>query len=529
MASRDTRRHTTSLLVPTGEKRKQRRLRRSAERTLAAALERAEHDARSERMAAAKAQRRATPFLPRAGEPGPAAGRTWRPLRVQAHRATSATLAATYPFLAESGLGGEGMLIGSDAFSRRAFVFDPWVLYEKRIIQDPNMSVAGSIGTGKSALLKSLVARSLCFGRRAYVAGDPKGEWTGITRAVGGTAIELGPGMPARLNPLDAGARPDGLSDRDWQSKVRSHRLGLLTSLAESLMGRLLEPVEHTAVGVALDHATASSSRPTLPHVVHHMLDPNPSAVLPPGVPTVTQLSDDGRHVGHALARLVLGDLAGLFGEESTVTFDPTTPMISIDVSRIGEDSPLIPLVMTCTSAWMEAALRDPNGGNRWMVYDEAWKVMRHPPLVRRMETQWRLSRHWGIANVLAVHQWADFDAVGDLGSQTRAQAKSLLAETSTRIIYRQPADQLAQTAQVMGLNATETELLPQLMLGRGLWRVLGQGGPRAFLVQHMLTERELAMFDTDARMHIKSHGFTNPRPAVMNPDQPSPRPTRRQ
>jgi type IV secretory pathway VirB4 component len=189
--------------------------------------------------------------------------------------------------------------------------------------------------------------------------------------------------------------------------------------------------------------------------------------------------------------------------------------MISIDVSRIGEDSPLIPLVMTCTSAWMEAALRDPDGGNRWMVYDEAWKVMRHPPLVRRMETQWRLSRHWGIANVLAVHQWADFDAVGDLGSQTRAQAKSLLAETSTRIIYRQPADQLAQTAQVMGLNATETGLLPQLMLGRGLWRVLGQGGPRAFLVQHMLTERELAMFDTDARMHIKSRAFTNP-------DQPS-------
>jgi hypothetical protein len=136
------------------------------------------------------------------------------------------------------------------------------------------------------------------------------------------------------------------------------------------------------------------------------------------------------------------------------------------------------------------------------MVYDEAWKIMRHPPLVRRMETQWRLSRHWGISNVLAVHQWADFDAVGDLGSQTRAQAKSLLAETSTRVIYRQPADQLRQTADVMGLNATETGLLPSLVLGRGLWRILGQGGPRAFLVQHMLTERELTMFDTDARMN---------------------------
>jgi len=186
------------------------------------------------------------------------------------------------------------------------------------------------------------------LGRRAYVAGDPKGEWTGLTQAVGGTAIELGPGMPARLNPLDTGARPAGLSDRDWHTKVRSHRLSLLTSLAESLTGRPLEPVEHTAVGVALDHA---ADRPTLPQVVRHLLDPDPAADLSPGVPTVHQFAADGRHVGHALARLVLGGLAGLFDAESTITFDPNTPMISIDVSRIGEDSPLIPLVMTCTSA----------------------------------------------------------------------------------------------------------------------------------------------------------------------------------
>jgi len=496
-----TRRHATSLVVPVEEKRKDRRARHRAERDLAAELADAAKYAERTKRAAERQQRREQPYLPLAGEPGPDALRTRRSLRVQPHRATSATLAAAYPFLAEAGLGGEGMLIGSDAFSRRAFVYDPWVLYEKRVLQDPNLSVAGSIGTGKSALLKSLVARSLCFGRRAYIAGDPKGEWTGLTQAVGGTAIELGPGMSARLNPLDAGARPAGLSDEDSRTKVRSHRLSLLTSLAESLTGAPLQPVEHTAIGVALDHATTATERPTLPQVVRHLLDPDADAELPPGVPDVEQLCADGRHVGHALARLVLGDLAGLFDAETTVEFDPATPMISIDVSRIGEDSPLIPLVMTCASAWMEAALRDPTGGNRWMVYDEAWKIMRHPPLVRRMETQWRLSRHWGIANVLAVHQWADFDAVGELGSQTRAQAKSLLAETSTRIIYRQPADQLAQTADVMGLNATETDLLPQLVLGRGLWRILGQGGPRSFLVDHRLARSELSMFTTDARM----------------------------
>jgi hypothetical protein len=418
---------------------------------------------------------------------------------VQAHRATSATLAAAYPFLAEAGLGGDGILVGTDAYSRRSFVFDPWVLYEKKIVQDPNLAVAGAIGTGKSALLKSLVSRSLCFGRRAYVPGDPKGEWTALTRAVGGSAIEVGPGTSARLNPLDAGTRPAGVGAPDWDREVRARRLTLLTALGESLLCRGLRPVEHTALAAALDHAAEITGRPILPQVVHAMLDPDPAAALPPGTPNVTQLRDDGRELGHALARLVFGDLAGLFDRESTITFDPAMPMISIDVSRIGEDNPLIPLVMTCTSAWMEAALRDPAGGHRWMVYDEAWKIMRHPPLVRRMETQWRLSRAWGLANVLTVHQLADFDAVGDHGSEARARAKSLLSLTATRVVYRQPADQLAHTAAAMGLNPTETGLLPSLVRGRGLWRI----GTCSYLADHMLTDRELVMFDTDTRITI--------------------------
>jgi len=156
------RRHATSLVVPAREKRKDRRARVRAERELAIELAHADKVASRMRRAAERQHRREQPYLPRVGDPGSAALRTWRPLRVPAHRATSATLATAYPFLAEAGLGGEGMLIGSDAFSRRAFVYDPWVLYGKRVLQDPNLSVAGSIGTGKSALLKSLVARSPC-------------------------------------------------------------------------------------------------------------------------------------------------------------------------------------------------------------------------------------------------------------------------------------------------------------------------------------------------------------------------------
>jgi hypothetical protein len=77
------------------------------------------------------------------------------------------------------------------------------------------------------------------------------------------------------------------------------------------------------------------------------------------------------------------------------------------------------------------------------------------------------------------------------------------LSLTATRVVYRQPVDQLPHTAAAMGLNPTESGLLPSLVRGRGLWRI----GPCSYLADHMLTDRELAMFDTDARMYTNGAG----------------------
>lgn len=49
----------------------------------------------------------------------------------------------------------------------------------------------------------------------------------------------------------------------------------------------------------------------------------------------------------------------------------------------------------------MESALLDPDGGQRLVVHDEAWRVLAHPSLLRRMDAHWRLARHYGISNRL--------------------------------------------------------------------------------------------------------------------------------
>lgn len=310
--------------------------------------------------------------------------------------------------MAEGGLGSQGIFIGQDLYSGASFVYDPWVLYQRGIITAPNIVLAGIVGSGKSSLAKCLYTRSLPFGRRVYVPGDPKGEHTKVAEAVGGKAIALGHGAAARLNPLDEGYRPRAMSDTAWATTVAARRRDLIGALAEIVLARALTPLEHTAVDSALTATVRENSVPIL-------------------------------------------------------------PMISLDLSRVTEKSTLISVLMTCSSAWMEAALLAPAGGQRWVVYDEAWRLMQYPALLKRLDSQWRLARHYGIANMLIVHKLSDLENVGDSGSAMRSLANSLLANAETRIIYRQESDQLGITAETLGLTRTERQLLPQLTTGQGL------------------------------------------------------------
>lgn len=480
---------SSALFSPPGERRQSRAARRKAAgqvREEAALGLRAAARAKAE---AERAEARAVSYLPSSGEAGRAGLRSWRRFRVPTHQDTSAALSGAYPFLAEAGLGSEGVFVGQDLYSAGSFVYDPWVLYQRGLITAPNVVLAGIVGSGKSALAKSLYTRSIPFGRRVYVVADPKGEHTAVTEAVGGRAIRLGHGLPARLNPLDEGYRAAGLSDAEWHTQVTARRRDLVGALAETVLDRPLSPVEHTAIDIALRAAVAATDVPVLPMVVDRMLTPDDA--------DDPRLAEDGRMVAHALRRLVAGDLRGMFDARSTVVFDPTLPMLSLDLSRVSESNTLMSVLMTCCSAWMETALQDPRGGQRWVVYDEAWRLISHPALLRRMDAQWRLARHFGIANLLIVHKVTDLETVGDAGSMLRALAASLLANSETRVVYRQESDQVEATGRLLGLTGTERSLLPGLGTGQGLWRIK----ERSFVVQHQLHPAELSLFDTRARM----------------------------
>lgn len=117
---------------------------------------------------------------------------------------------------------------------------------------------------------------------------------------------------------------------------------------------------------------------------------------------------------------------------------------------------------------------------------------MSHALLLLRMDAQWRLARHYGIANALVFR---DSPTSTQRGRQRLGDARpgitSLLANAETRIIYRQESDQLGITGEITGLTGTEQKLLPTLGTGQGLWRV----EDHSYVTQHQLHPAELELF----------------------------------
>jgi hypothetical protein len=117
--------------------------------------------------------------------------------------------------------------------------------------------------------------------------------------------------------------------------------------------------------------------------------------------------------------------------------------------------------------------------------------------VARWLQSSWKLSRAFGVSNVAVLHRVSDLRSVGASDSEQVALAEGLLADSETRVVYAQSPGELAAASELLSLSATETELLPQLRRGVGLWKV----GQRSFLVQHQLSSLERAIVDTDAAM----------------------------
>jgi len=416
---------------------------------------------------------------------------------IPAHQATSQHIAGIYPFVADSGLGHRGPILGVDLNADALWHFSPWEAYvdsTERGTFSTNILVLGAYRGGKSATVKTLVTRSIAFGHQVVVPSDPKGEWVQVAEAIpGGRVIRLGGGTGTRLNPLDRGPRRTDTTDEQHEQMVKQRRIGTLIALIEMTLGSRLTAVEHAAILDALDRCIQhTSDRPTLRGVYEEL------GRLAEETDAAFRAADGAIQPRFVLRRFVEGDLSGLFEDESTVTFDQDAPIVVTDTSELFARGDLAAqLTQVCSTAWIQAVISDRAARRtRYVVREEGWRDMTSLASLQMFQQWLKLSRHYGISNIVILHKMGDLDAVGDADSMERSLAYSIVGDIENKFIFRVNHQEQTALRQRLNLPAPHVEMARQLRKGEFLAYV----GQYSYLVDCFATSTpwEYELFATD-------------------------------
>jgi len=364
----------------------------------------------------------------------------------------------------DAGTGLAGRPVGAAQFGGD-FVLDPFDAYGAGLVSNPNVVVAGSIGAGKSTIVKMQLARALARGRRAVVI-DPKGEYEAVARTHATTSLVLG---------RDGWCSPFAHDDREGRV--------LLRALVASAQGSALTSDQHYVLDDLWSRVASSRPRRLLWSLYQSL------------APSLDEPSTSARRsLALVLYRFIHGDLAGLFdGEGEPLRFEG--PLVVLDLSAQWASNALSVAVLSAVAAAQQVAATPGELG--YLILDEAWALLADDGALRWLQGSWKLARARGLSHVLVLHRFSDVGAVGDEGSGARERARGLLRECETTWLFRQPPDEAAEMARSLGLSRPETRYLTALPRGVALVRY----GPHRSIVRVTPDDGDLELIDTDAAM----------------------------
>jgi conjugal transfer ATP-binding protein TraC len=300
--------------------------------------------------------------------------------------------------------------------------------------------VCGVSGSGKSVFANNLILSVLRRGARVFVL-DRGNSYRKLCGLLGGDYVEFHPDRPRSTNPCGK-AGPQG-------REISREKLIFLRDLVAEMATRGredLKPQEQSLVEAAV--LTAFKRKPGQDVLIADIRD------------SLEALSAKERKA-HDLA-LALSSFAGegpygaYFDGPDRIDFD--RPLVVFELGETAlEKSVVSSLLMSIIHRIGEHCSGRP--GEKYVLVDEAWTLLRSPAASRFIENVFRTYRKYRTAALMITQQVADFE--GPTGAAIRANAPN-------RIYLRQTPETILAMEKLLDLSAEEKRLLASLVTIKG-------------------------------------------------------------
>ena len=305
----------------------------------------------------------------------------------------------------------------------------------------------GSTGSGKSfAAKRELLNVFLTIPQDRILIVDPMGEYAPLVRRLGGQVIEIAPGSPSHINPMDIRL------DIDEDESPLSMKADFLLSLCELVVGGKdgLQPIEKTVIDrcvrlIYRDMALGiGAGKPPLLQDLYEEL--------------LKQPEPEARRVATALELYCTGSL-NLFNHPTNV--DLTARVVCIVLKGLGENLRKIAMHITNDFVTSAVNVNFHNGISTWCYFDEFHILLRDALTASYFVAVWKMLRKKGCVPSALTQNVKDLLASREI--------EAILDNTDFMILLAQAQSDRAILAKQLGISEHQLSYITHSNSGEGL------------------------------------------------------------
>ncbi len=349
------------------------------------------------------------------------------------------SLASTFPFTSAMLAQDKGVLYGINQQNGSLIIFDRFSL------ENANEVVFGKSGAGKSYLIKLETMRQFMFGTEVIII-DPEGEYSELTKVLGGEEVDFTPSSAVKINPFDlTGLYEEG--ENELGLKILSlHGLlkivmGDLNSGHDAILDRALVET-YKQKGITQDPATQKLAPPLMEDLYKVLLGME---------------NEVAQDLALRLEKFIKGSLSGIFNQQSN--FDIQNPFTVFNIKALEDE--LRPIAMHIVLDFVWTKVRK-TLKKRLLVLDEAWYMMKYPDSASFVYSVAKRSRKYYLALTTATQDVEDFLST-DYG-------KAVLSNSSIQMLLKQSPSEVDLVTEIFYLTQGEKQLLISANVGEGLF-----------------------------------------------------------